>query len=134
MICANERCKREFKPKKAIQRFCSKKCRNDSNYNRYFTRSAYKANGISTGTVGAISDLRVCVDLLTKGYAVFRALSQSCPCDLAILKDGRLLTIESRTGTENKETGTINWSKAHFKSDHFAVVLPDRIFYDPELP
>lgn len=54
--------------------------------------------GLPTGTVGAINELRVSVDLMARGYAVFRALSPSCPCDLAILKDDNLIRVEVKTG------------------------------------
>lgn len=39
--------------------------------------------------VGALAELVVCVDLIRRGYQVFRAVSPAAPCDLmAITPDG----------------------------------------------
>lgn len=94
-------------------------------------QSAYP--GVSTGTVEAISELRVSVDLLAKGYEVFRALSPSCSCDLTVMKNGELLRIEVRTAYRGKSNNIIT-SRSRFKADHFALVLPSEIVYEPELP
>lgn len=92
---------------------------------------------LSSGTVGAVSELLTCVDLLQRGFEVFRAVSPACSCDLAILKDGRLLRVEVRTGAVyEKQDGTVG----HYlvrpdkeKSDILAIV--DRqsgtITYEP---
>jgi len=63
--------------------------------------------GLTSGTTGAIGELLVAADLLQKGYHVFRAQSPSCPCDLAILKDNRLLRVEVRTGHRSRATGKV---------------------------
>lgn len=57
------------------------------------------ASIISSSTVGAVGELRVAADLLTKGFEVFRALSPTCSCDLLAMKDGRIIRIECRTNT-----------------------------------
>ena len=90
---------------------------------------------MATGTTGAISELRVCVDLLARGYEVFRSVSQSCSCDIAVLKDGRLFRIEVTTGYENPHTGTLSYSPHKTENyDVIAVVLPEDIVFKPELP
>ncbi len=43
-------------------------------------------------------ELVVCVDLLRRGYHVFRAVAPNCACDLLILKDGTLTRVEVTTG------------------------------------
>src|SRR5690242_10258699 len=43
---------------------------------------------LSSGTAGTVGELFVTVDLLKRGYHVFRAVSPSCPCDLIALRDG----------------------------------------------
>lgn len=110
--------------------FCSSTCAGmASGY-----RSKYP--GVSSGTVGAISELRAAVDLLSKGYEVFRSVSQSCSCDLAVLKSGKLIRVEVRTGYESR-TGNITFPRNprdEGRSDCYAIVLPNRIEYRPKLP
>ena len=89
--------------------------------------------GIAPGTVGAIQELRVSIDLLLKNYSVFRALSPSCESDLAILKNKKLVTIEVRTGYKG-DAMKVTYIKKNIKADVIAVVLPDEIIYIPELP
>ena len=95
------------------------------------------ARGKTSATTGAIGELRVAIDLLIKGYNVFRALSPSCPCDLAILKDGKLLRLEVRTGhlsITGKVYKVISKKDDKTNIDHYAWVLPDKIIYEPSLP
>ena len=124
-------CGVSFKTRRPNQKFHSVPCQT-THYNKSLgCQSAYP--GISTGTVGAISELRVSVDLLAKGYEVFRALSPSCSCDLAVMKDSKLLRIEVRTAYRGKSNNIIT-RRSRFKADHFALVLPSEIVYEPELP
>lgn len=51
-----------------------------------------------SGTTGAIAELIVCADLLKRGFEVFRSVSPSCSCDLAIMKDKKLVRVEVTTG------------------------------------
>ncbi len=62
--------------------------------------------GKTAATTGAISELRVGIDLLTKGYHVFRSESPNCPCDLVAIKNNKIFTIEVRT-TYRNSSGTI---------------------------
>lgn len=91
---------------------------------------------LPTGTVGAISELRVAADLLQRGYAVFRALSPSCPCDLAILWDNRLFKMEVKTASRSGFTNKVTYSMSSNRNsyDILAAVLPDEIVYVPALP
>ena len=90
--------------------------------------------GMAPGTTGAIGELRVSVDLLIRGYEVFRALSPATSCDIAILKSGALLRVEVRTGYRNLKTGKILFCGARAgRADVTAVVLPDEILYVPPL-
>ena len=45
-------------------------------------------HGLPPPTLGALSELQVAVDLMAKGYHVFRALSPDCPCDLVAFRPG----------------------------------------------
>lgn len=77
---------------------------------------------LSTGKVGAVSELIVSAELTKQGYDVCRAVSQAAPFDLAIFKDGVLQSAEVRTGFRNKD-GRINYVKANIRADRIFVVL-----------
>ena len=53
---------------------------------------------MSNSTKGAAGELVVAADLMAMGWDVYRALSPAAPCDLVILRKGRVLRIEVRTG------------------------------------
>lgn len=97
MIKICEQCSKEFESPFKRAKVCSSECRK-TRFNNKTGRLADKS--ISTGTVGAMSEMVVAVDLMKRGYSVFRALSQSCLCDLVAYKDGKSLLIEVRTGYE----------------------------------
>lgn len=119
-----------FETRRINQKFHSVPCQTEHYNKANACESAYP--GVPTGTVGAIAELRVSVDLLAKGFEVFRAISPSCSCDLAALKDGRLLRIEVRTAYRSKNGGIIS-NRSRFSADHFAFVLPDEIVYEPQI-
>ena len=108
-------------------RYCSKECRQAQWYEPV-------AHDLSTGTVGALSELRAAADLLSKGYEVFRAMSPSTSCDLVILKDGKLTRVEVKSGRTNKKNGSICYATNNIRADVVAVVLHDRIIYHGILP
>jgi PD-(D/E)XK endonuclease len=88
---------------------------------------------LCTGTVGAVNELRVCIDLLARGFEVFRSVSPASSCDLAVLKDGRLLRVEVRTAHVNAD-GVPQFSKKDGdENDHYAAVVRGKIIYIPEL-
>jgi hypothetical protein len=97
----------------------------------HVTEWARAGHGVCTATIGAIGELKVCVDLLKKGYAVFRSVSPACFCDLVIAKDGRLTTVEVRTGKRNAR-GELSYPHEN-RAEVMAIVLPDEIIYLPEL-
>lgn len=106
------RCGDFFYPK-LYQRFCSDTCK-DNKPDDPPTQTVIRRKGpakpslatcagLSIGTTGAIGELRVSVDLLIKGYEVFRAVSHSCSCDLIAIKQSRALRIEVRTTSYRKD-------------------------------
>lgn len=112
-------------------KFCNSLCRGELTKIKY--RSMNDRYNLATGTIGTIGELKVSIDLLIKGYEVFRALSPSCSCDLAILKNNELKRIEVRTGSYTP-TGKIMFTKKlTHKIDHFAIILKDKIIYQPSL-
>mgnify|MGYP001615723592 CR=1 FL=1 len=85
---------------------------------------------LNTGDVGAARELLVYIDLMERGYQVFRAVSQASPVDLIRDKDGLLERVEVTSGHIHNN-GSLTWAphdKAKF--DILAVVLPtNRIVY-----
>lgn len=123
------------KPCKAGRiRFCSKKCTFD---NRTSERAVGRKYGpeLTRGTIGAISELRAATNLMEMGFHVFRSLSPQSPCDLIAMKDGKMIRVEVRTGSEYKFTGNVSFAGIidPAKHDILAIVLPDRIIYQPEI-
>ena len=88
-------CNKKFEHRQNHTKTCSKECRNKIYYGD--TRSSL-GKGIPSGTVGAMTEMKVAIDLMEKGYAVFRALSPACFCDLIATKDDMIFKIEARTG------------------------------------
>lgn len=112
--------------------FCSAKCAVNNEKNKY--RKNNPASGLSTGKTGAISEMLVCADLLKNGYDVFRAVSQSCSCDIAILSGKTLLTVEVRSA-KRTSTGAPMYPKHRIRADVVALVFSDSsIKYEPILP
>jgi len=117
------------------QKFCNKDCRLKahkkipSNYNPDLK--------LNTGIMGAIGELSVCVDLLKRGYEVFRSVSATCSCDLAMIKNHKLYRIEVKTGyllANGKLCSSQDRSSQKF--DFLAIINPhtNEIIYEPELP
>lgn len=115
---------------KKNQVICSDVCR-EKRYGRYSVK-----NNIATGTVGAISELMVASDLMINGYSVFRAVSQSCFCDLIALRGKEVRQIEVRTGYLSV-TGNISYPKKINKingvPNEFAVYVQEKekVYYFP---
>jgi len=87
---------------------------------------------IPTGTVGAIGEMVVAVDLMKKGYSVFRALSPHCFCDLVAYRGNDSYKIECRTGYRNIRTDSISFPKTIRDGvDIFAVYVmsDDKVYY-----
>ncbi len=91
---------------------------------------------MNTSDRGAISELAVAVDLMYRGFEVFRALSPASSCDLIIYRDGKALRVEVKTDrrlafkTHRKKEG----SKFLEKTDIVAIPMEGYIDYYPTLP
>lgn len=75
------------------QKYCSPPCRPTVQRPQWDSDRS-----IDTATKGSIGELAVSVDLMQKGYTVFRALSPSAFCDLIAIRLDSALYIEVRTG------------------------------------
>lgn len=126
-------CNLPFSPSVRRQQYCSRSCR--SSANRALLISPEKL--MNTGVTGAVSELLVSADLFRNGFYVFRALSQSSPCDLIALKDGFCLKIEVSTAWQSKSTEKVYSAKKKVSDlyDVLALVLPPNaaVFYQPTI-
>lgn len=114
-------CGKEFEHRFSHTKLCSPECR-DKYYSSIYKRSAITNSYLSSGTVGAISELIVASDMMLKGFAVFRALSPSCYCDLIAIKDNKFHHVEVRTGYKSING---NWTFPNItrgKTDIFGVM------------
>jgi len=116
---------------KPTQIFCSIECQKG-----YYKRGQNPwAGRLPTGTIGEIGELKVAIDLLGKGFSVFKALSPATNCDLAILCDKKKLkTIEVRTGNGVMLRNIKLYKEKRVRADILAIVdySKNRIIYYPE--
>ena len=111
---------------------CSAECYHNRQLEKYHKRNP--RTFLCSATTGAVGEYRVVVDLLLKGFEVFKAVSPACSCDLAILKEGKLLRIEVKTGKYTSYEGdSVYFDKARVKADILAIVLHDKIIYQPSI-
>lgn len=83
---------------------------------------------------GIVHELVVCIDLLRKGFEVFKAVSGSATCDLAVLKNGKLWRVEVTTAYRTLSGGTLFNIHEESKYDLFALVFKDgEIQYRPDI-
>jgi len=127
-------CGQQFATNKAVQRFCEPSCRQRRERESY--RSLNPPLGLPSGTVGAISELLVAVDLMRRGLHVFRCLSPHGPCDLAVLSNGTLKKVEVTTGSRSRSGKLFTPSKSP-KHDFDVLAIVERntsvIHYQPPL-
>lgn len=105
--------------------FCSKKC-----LNLFGSRNIQKFNyPINTGTLGAISELSVCADLMKKGYLLFKSISPSSPYDLVVDIKGVLHKLEVKTGSIRSNGSLSYYVRPEAIYDILAVVFVTGIKY-----
>jgi Holliday junction resolvase len=59
---------------------------------------------ISKGTLGALNELRIAVNLLSLGWQVFRALSPNGPADLIAVKGRTILKVQVKSSLNGQYT------------------------------
>jgi hypothetical protein len=107
-------------------------CRSEKG--KQVANTRYAQLGLASATVGAIAELLISIDLMMKGYEVYRALSPASPCDILARKNGNEFPIEVRTGFKNLDgtltKGIFNRVKAPYVA---AYVFKDKtIHYIPD--
>ena len=115
-------------------KFCSVSCMQKYEAEHYKLKNP-RLN-LPTSTVGAISELYIATDLLKQGWAVFRALSPSCPCDLVIMRNDQVLKVEVKT-IHFKKNGEPLIPKA--RTNEFDILAlyhigTNKIIYTPAIP
>ena len=118
-------CGKESHASQSHQKMCSSECR------KKFYQRLYGRHGtmeISSASVGSISEMMVCSEMLKRGYSVFRTVSQSSFCDVVAIKGKEVLMLEVRTGYTDTR-GRISFPKViHAKiaiPTHYAIYLPE---------
>ncbi len=126
-------CSKPFSPKTGRDRYCSPECA--TLMRKVTTGRTESLSYLSTGTIGAVGELAVSVDLLRLGYEVFRSVSPACSCDLVAFDGCSLLRLEVRTGYRSGLGDRIT-CKTDKRADVLAVYLPSEhaIYYDPPMP
>jgi PD-(D/E)XK endonuclease len=92
-------------------------------------------NKLSPLKTGAMSELKVCADLMNKGFDVFRAVAQNASCDIVAIRNNQVIRVEVRTTSES-DNGNIRQAIKSVdvgRSDCYAWVTENGITYEPEL-
>jgi len=125
-------CSKEYAPAAANQLYCSRICANRVYWGKYWP------GGLNPAHVGTLNELVVAVDLLSKGWFVFRALSPSSPCDLVGIYNKKLYSIEVAASYKIKNKQIVKASKGlcsgRYLYDIMACVCGKEIKYFPDLP
>lgn len=108
--CENPDCGKSY-PYKKNKKYCSKECGkivcSKNKYGDSYSSILTDKPDIPAASMGAVSELIVCADLIKRGYSVFRAQSPACPCDLVVWLGGKLYRVEVRTGSTSVYTGKL---------------------------
>lgn len=132
LICEN--CKTKFeKTQNSRKRFCTIKCNKE-----YYKKLYAKLNPTpkcQPTTLGNVQEMRVIIDLLIRGFHVFRSCSHYAPFDIIMVNEGKFRVVEVVTGYYSG-SGNINHGKKKLKKkwDYLAIVTRDGdILYEPEM-
>lgn len=126
-------CENSFLHTCKTAKVCSEPCRKERQKQRY-GKGALVNPFLPTGTVAAMAALQVSVDLLKKGYAVFRSVSPACFCDVIAIKEEEIMRVEVRTGYTSPVSGKQVYPKVTKGNiTHYAVWdrNTERITYIP---
>jgi hypothetical protein len=130
-----DECGTEFVARVSHGRFCSRACRQKENLRKWRERNRKPDSGyVAPGSTGAMHEMLVCVDLLRKGYAVFRSVSPHSPFDLVAIKEGLPVSLEVTTGCYTTTGRITHPTKDRAKFDHLVIVTHEgEIIYQPPL-
>lgn len=89
------------------------------------------------GSIGACAEMVVCVDLLRRGYDVFRSVSPNSECDLIVSHKGKLCRVEVKSaryaGRRRMEYGRKRLNKTKFDVLALVFLRDNSVCYQPSL-
>ena len=123
------------------RKFCNKICAGEYAKRQWRERNPASPLGkLATGTIAEVNEMRVAIDLLSRGYEVYRAAFQGMPCDMYIMKGSKDIgqRIEVTTGNFTSNATLSHPTRDPSKYDVLAVVATTAdgratIVYKPEL-
>ena len=129
-----EACGSVYQTDSPIKMYCCQRCRYKAERKKEEEDSLLPVYEYSsTMAVGAVHELLVSVDLMRRGFYVFRALSPAGPCDLVAIAKDEMYRIEVTTGVRTL-AGTLSFRKKsdRYLYDFLAVVFHhgDILWYD----
>jgi hypothetical protein len=92
-----------------------------------------RADGLNAGDAGALAELVVTVDLMRRGWHVFRAVSPASPCDLVIVRGATIRRVEVRMARKTSLGEFQAWTSRVCQDRHdvLALVCGVEIEYRP---
>jgi hypothetical protein len=121
---------------KSNRKFCNKVCARNYVQRQWRERNPKSAAGeLAKGTVAEANEMRVAIDLLHRGFEVYRAAFQGMPCDMLIKTPHphSMYRVEVTTGNYSPNGALAHPVRDPTKYDVLAVVVGERIIYKPQL-
>ena len=113
-------------------------CSQRNRLRRFGIRNESSNLNLHSSVIGAMNELKICYDLLRRGFEVFRSVSPTCSCDLITMKGGKIIRVEVKTCHKSSKTGKLFFDKTKIRGDFVALVFQNEIqyqkvpFYDEE--
>ena len=110
----------EIKAWSKARKYCSNQC---SMKNYSLRVGKMRTLNLPSSTVGTISELEVGLDLLRKGYEVYKPLTANCSGDLLAEKSMEFKKIEVRTGWRNQINQRVMYPTQNIRAPILAVFI-----------
>ena len=81
-----------------------------------------------------MNEHRVILDLMERGWEVYKAVNGGAPLDLVAVQEDKIIRVEVTVGIRHTPTGPIcipNKKKERTRFDVLAIVVKGKITYDP---
>jgi len=125
--------------RRSSMRFCDKHCAAAHQQQKWRTRNPKSALGaLLAGGVAEVNEMRVAIDLLQRGFEVYRAAFQGMPCDMLVRRTewdhNQVWRVEVTTGNRTVAGSIVHPDRSKAQFDVLAVVLADgEIMYKPDI-